>query len=448
MTTKAPSATASNQKEIAVEPSWWHNTKESTAFIVERLLQRNLTQVASSLTFTTILAIVPLLAVVLSLFTAFPLFNDFRDALQGFLTSSLMPEAVSENVMEYLNDFAAKASSLTAIGSLFLIITSIMLLSTIDETFNAIWYVTEKRPLAQRILVYWAIISLGPIVMGASLWASTVLAQESFGYIGSLSTLTSFALSYVPFLITVMAFSALFAYVPNRKVLWRDAIVGGVVTTLLLEILKQGFAFYLKQFPTYTLIYGAFATLPIFLMWMYLSWLVVLLGASLVATLPSLRRRNWISTHQPGAKYLNALSLLALLWKKRAQTPLGLTLDDISSTLKRNPSDLADLLTTLKQLGYVVNTIEKEEEHWVLACDPAITPLAPLVDTLLVDRNQADTAVASSMVELINVSVANPTLMLNTLLVNPDKIHLSSKQIEKEMLVTSKHQGDHYVESQ
>lgn len=430
------------------QTSWWDNAKDSAAFILKRLLQRNLTQVASSLTFTTILAIVPLLAVILALFTAFPLFDDFREALQGFLTSNLMPEAVSENVMDYLNQFAAKASSLTAVGSLFLIVTSIMLISTIDETFNAIWLVSEQRPLAQRILVYWAIISLGPIVAGASIWASTVLARESLGYIGNLSVLASFALSAIPLALTALAFSALFVYVPNRKVLWRDAIIGGIATTFALEVLKQGFAFYLTQFPTYTLIYGAFATLPIFLMWMYLSWMVVLLGASLVAIMPNLRRRNWVSTKHAGASFVNALSLLQLLWQQRTPLPNGINVDEISNYLKRDPASLSSLLKSLKKMGFVVNTMENEDEKWVLACDPAITPLAPLVDAFLLDRHQADTPASTCMVKLIDATLANPSITLSTLFEKPDLFHQLSQQIQKNMLLPTQHQGVNYAQSQ
>lgn len=419
--------------------SWWENTKHSTAFIVKRLLQRNLTRVASSLTFTTILAIVPLLAVILSLFTAFPLFNDFQDALQTFLSKNLMPEVVSANVMEYLNEFAAKASSLTAIGSLFLIVTSIMLISTIDEAFNEIWLVNEQRPIGQRILVYWAIISLGPIITGASLWASSVLAQESMGYIGNLSIISSLALSYVPFILTAAAFSALFTYVPNRKVAWRDAIAGGVATTVALEVLKQGFAFYLTKFPTYTLIYGAFATLPIFLMWMYLSWMVILLGASLVAILPSLRHKNWISAKHVGANYLNSLSILSLLWQHRQQPTPGLTIENISNSLKRDALALTNLLKTLKSEGYVVNTTDNGDERWVLACDPEIALLSPLVDVFLVDRSQADTPIALCAVELLNATVAHPTLTLKALLTNPEMLSTHSQEIQKRLLVTREH---------
>lgn len=430
------------------EPTWWFKTKDSTIFIIKRLIQRNLTQVASSLTFTTILAIVPLLAVVLALFTAFPLFHDFKDALHDFLTSNLMPEVVSSNIMDYLNAFADKASQLTAIGSLFLIVTSIMLLSTIDKSFNDIWFVSEKRPLAQRVLVYWAIVSLGPILGGASLWASGVFAQESIGYIGDLSILVTLSLSVFPFIITSMAFTALFFYVPNRKILWRDALVGGLATTIAIEILKQGFAFYIAQFPTYTLIYGAFAIVPIFLMWIYLSWLMVLLGASLAAILPSLRSRKWVSNQYAGAKYVNAISMLALLWNQRDQAPIGLELKYISQALRRDDSELSPLLETLKKHNYVVNTMTDEKERWVLACDPAITPLAPLVDALLIDRAQADNPIAESLVAFINATMANPAMNLKTLLTKPDKIRSLSEQIQQETLHAIQDSGDHYAKGQ
>lgn len=431
MTTPAPRAQPT--KNNPLNPTWLQQSSEVLVFIVTRVMQRNITQVASSLTFTTILALVPLLAVVLSLFTAFPLFDDFRAALQDFLSSKLMPTAVSSTVMDYLNQFASKASSLTAVGSLFLIVTSIMLMSTIDQTFNDIWYVAEKRPLMQRVLVYWAILSLGPILAGASIWASTILARDSLGHISTLSFLSTFALSYIPFLLTALAFTALFVYVPNRRVLWRDAFVGGVFATFSLEVLKTGFAFYLKQFPTYTLIYGAFATVPIFLMWVYLSWLVILVGASLVAILPSLRRRSWNTTDYCGANFLNAISLLSLLWQSRTEVPSGLNLHQITLHLKQDPSKLNNLLKTLKTKGYVVNTLDKEDERWVLSCDPAITPVGPLIDLLLLDRNQADTVVTRTLVNLLDLTIANPALYLKTLFTEPERIKKISQQLEQQL---------------
>lgn len=436
MTTPAPSAQPAKKKGLT-HKAWFKQTKDTLLFIVTRILQRNITQVASSLTFTTILALVPLLAVVLSLFTAFPLFEDFRSALHDFLSSKLMPEAVSSTAMDYLNQFAAKASGLTAVGSLFLFVTSITLMSTIDKAFNDIWYVTEIRPLMQRVLVYWAILSLGPILAGASLWASSVLARESLGYVTHLSFLASFALAYIPFVLTTLAFTALFVYVPNRRVLWRDAFVGGVFTTLMLEILKTGFAFYVKQFPTYTVIYGTFATVPIFLMWMYLSWLVVLIGASIVAILPTFRRRSWHHANYSGANFIHALSILHLLWKHRTAVPQGLSLNQISFELELDPHHLDTLLNTLKTKGYVVNTMDKAEERWLLSCDPTIAPIAPLVDTLLLDRSQADDKAVQALVSLLNLSIANPALTLHTLFTEPEQLQQLSQHLKEKLFATS-----------
>ena len=172
---------------------------------------------------------------------------------------------------------------------------------------------------------------------GASIWASSVVARESLGYIGNLPLITGFGLSYLPFLLTVIGLTALFAYVPNRQVLWRDALVGGVFTAFCLEVLKSGFAFYITQFPTYTLIYGAFATVPIFLMWMYLSWMVVLLGATVVAILPDLRKRERYTRTYSGAPFVNAIALLYELWRHQGGTPIGLSLDELSERLHRDP---------------------------------------------------------------------------------------------------------------
>ncbi|MCQ9616215.1 YihY family inner membrane protein [Paenalcaligenes niemegkensis] len=412
------------------ESSWWSDTKSTLSFMTGRIAERRLTQVASSLTFTTILAIVPLLAVVLSLFTAFPLFNEFQGSLESFLTTNLMPAAVSETVMSYLNQFAAKASSLTAVGSLFLIVTSIMLISTIDETFNDIWLVTEKRPLGQRILVYWAIISLGPILAGASIWASSVVARESLGYIGDLAAITWFSLSYLPFLLTVIGLTALFAYVPNRQVLWRDALVGGLFTAVCLEILKNGFAFYLTKFPTYTLIYGTFATVPIFLMWMYLSWMVILLGASVAAILPDVRKRHWHTIPHSGAPFVNAVALLCELWHHQGKTPIGLSLDELSERLRRDPTDLSPVLKRLKELGYLANTVEDDIERWALTCDTNNEVLAPLIDTFLINRTQADNPVTRSMMGVLTATLGNRSLSLKQLFQSPETLNQLSESLE------------------
>ncbi len=388
------------------------NLRKIARFVLQRAGEKKLTQVASSLTFTSVLSLVPLLAVVLSLFTAFPLFNDFRIALESFFTTSLMPAAVSDTVMLYLNQFAAKASGLTAIGSLFLIVTSVSLFMTIDQTFNNIWQVERQRPLRQRVLVYWALISLGPILIGASLWASTLLARESFGDIDNLPALAGFALSFVPLLATGLGFTALFIAVPNRKVLWKDGLAGGFGTAIVLEIMRIGFAYYLTRFPSYTVIYGAFATLPIFLLWLYMSWLAVLIGATVASILPDLRMRRWALEHFTGGRFVHAMRVLRVLWHAQNGMPRGRSTRFLCAHLQLQQEELTEVLCSLKDLGYVVDTEHADTDQWVLACDQRTATIDPLVNALLLDRTQPGLRDQPLLIDAIAGSLMQPEARL------------------------------------
>ncbi|WP_263913815.1 YihY family inner membrane protein [Achromobacter sp. 79A6] len=365
--------------------SWGARVGRAFLFTAQRADEEKLLQVASSLTFTTVLAIVPMLAVVLSLFTAFPVFQEFRVALEDFLTNSLMPPSVSDNIMEYLNQFARQASRLTAIGGGFLLVTSLLLIMTIDKAFNDIWHVTRQRPLPQRALVYWAVITLGPVVAGASLWATSFVARESLGLVRDVPEVVSVAISFIPLVLTGLGFAALFVVVPNRDVLWRDALVGGCVTAVALEIMKSAFAYYLTRFPTYTVIYGAFATLPIFLLWIYLSWLAVLLGATLAATAPLIRLGRWEFNRYPGAPFVDALDVLRVLRRAQSESPPGLPANRLASGLKLHQDELNEVLERLSDMGLITRS---PDDLWVLTCDARETSLAPVVDRFLLDRAQ------------------------------------------------------------
>ena len=348
--------------------------------------QKKLVQSASSLTYTTVLALVPLLAVILSLFTAFPLFGDFKQALEEFLTTSLMPPAVSDTVMGYLNQFAAQASGLTAIGTLFLIIVSVMLIMTIDDVLNDIWSVRRQRPLRQRLLVYWAILSLGPVLAGASLWSTAYLARESLGFINALPTWLNLVLSLVPVVIASLGFGALFMFVPNCHVRWRDALIGGIWTALVLAVMKSGFAFYISRFPSYTVIYGAFATLPIFLLWIYLSWLGILSGAMIAALLPALRLRHWEHLNRPGSGFLAALKLLRILREAQGTPEQGYSLGSLAFQLQVEPDALRQVLESLRDMGWIALAHGAGEagEIWVLSSNLSEQKLSRLVDALLI----------------------------------------------------------------
>jgi len=365
--------------------AWLARAGKVFRFAAQRAEEEKLLQVASSLTFTTVLAIVPLLAVILSLFTAFPLFQQFRVALDDFLSHSLMPPAVSDNVMNYLNQFARQASRLTAIGGAILVVTSVLLIMTIDKSFNNIWHVTRQRPLPQRVLVYWAVLTLGPVVAGASLWATSFVARESMGLVRDVPDIVSLAISCIPLLLTGMAFAALFVVVPNRRVYWRDALVGGYGAAILLELMKSGFAYYLTRFPTYTVIYGTFATLPIFLLWLYLSWLSVLFGATVAASAPLIRLGRWEVNRRAGAAFIDALNVLSALRQAQGGVPPGHSTTTLSKQLRLHYDELNDVLEVLCDMGLVARTAD---QNWLLTCDPYATTVEPVFDRFLLDRHQ------------------------------------------------------------
>ncbi len=380
--------------------------RNAVLFAFTRLMRDNLTQVASSLTFTTVLAIVPLLAVILSLFTAFPLFIDFKASLDTFLTNNLMPPSMSENIMSYLNTFAQQANRLTTIGVGFLIVTSIMLMMTIDEALNKIWHIRRQRPISQRILVYWAILSLGPIMLGASLWATAFLAREKFGLTDDLSLLSSILVSLIPILLSVIGFTLLYLVAPNGKVALKDALIGGLTTAILLEIMKAGFTYYITRFPSYTLIYGTFATIPLFLLWIYLSWLVVLFGASVTAIAPQIRLGSFQHNTLPGTRFMAAIRVLRLLHANRDDNPPGRSTAFLASSLKINQDELPEVLDPLQAMGYIVNTTGKRSERWALASSENAS-LTALSNYFLFDRQ------ANPLHDEPEIRKAVPALILN-----------------------------------
>ena len=258
----------------------------------KRSLKAKTMQLASSLAFSTVFAIVPLLAVVLSVFAVLPQFDEFNEALQLYLSNNLLPTQISSSIMDYLNTFAAQASHLSAIGGVFLVGTIIALVISVDDALNTIWRVKEQRHAARRSLVYIMIIFVGPILLSAMLWTTAFLARESFGHVMDLPALLELSLKLSPFIVSALGLTVLFVVVPNTTVLWRDAFLGGFVAALILEIMKFGFALYVARFSTYTMIYGAFAAIPVFLLWVYFSWLGVLLGGHVAANLPLLRKQT------------------------------------------------------------------------------------------------------------------------------------------------------------
>lgn len=252
-----------------------------TRLTIQRARKERLPQVAGSLTFTTLLSIVPFVAVSFALFTRVPMFGRFEEALEEHLLKSLLPADISRTVLKYLNQFAANANSLTVVGSLFLLVTALALLLTVENAFNQIWGVKKNRPLLKRVGLYMTVLALGPPALGMSLWASSYVLGASMGWIGTLPPSAKFVLTLGPALLSWVGLACLYHFVPNTRVRWHHAIFGALLASVVLELGKRGFAIYLLKIPTYKAVYGAFAVFPVFLLWMYFSWLVTL-GAALV----------------------------------------------------------------------------------------------------------------------------------------------------------------------
>jgi membrane protein len=307
-------------------------------FARQRLDEERLPQVASSLTFTTVLALVPMLTIALAIFTTFPLFNTFRASLEAYFIKSLMPKAISNTILDYLNQFSLKASRLSAFGAGGLIVTTVAMMLTIDHAFNEIWRVKTARPLAQRIVVYWAIVTLGPLLIGVSITVTSYLFAATNGLVAGLPLTGAIAYTLVSVLLTTGAFTLLYMAVPNRMVDWRDAASGGLLAATAFEIAKRIFAVFVSKFPTYTVIYGALAAMPIFLVWIYVSWLITLIGAVLAAALPIVKYERWWHVARPGSAFIDAMMVLRVLYDAR--------------TDGRNAAVDAVAIRTLTRLGF------------------------------------------------------------------------------------------------
>lgn len=260
---------------------------------IQRARKERLAQVAGSLTFTTLLSIVPLLAVSFALFTRFPgVFKRFETAIEDVLLKALLPGDIARTVLKTLHQFAANASGITWVGSLLLLATSLAMLLTVENALNQMWQVKRSRPFLRRVGLYLVVLAVGPPVLGISLWATSTLVSASLGWIGALPHVLAFVLDLGPLLLAAAALSALFRFLPNAKVPATDAICGGLLGGICFELGKRGFAAYLVKLPTYQAVYGAFAALPIFLLWVYFSWLVTLIAAMVTANLARTRRAS------------------------------------------------------------------------------------------------------------------------------------------------------------
>jgi membrane protein len=365
---------------------WLDDARDVLAFAGRRARDVRLSEVAGGLTFTTVLSLVPLLAVGLAVFSAFPLFADYRTAFERTLVTSFLPAQISSTILRYLQEFSQQATRLTAVGLAFLVVAALLMISTVDRVLNDIWQVRQRRPLAQRVLIYWALITVGPILVGGSLALTSYLAALSGRVVEQLPRGLHQILDVVPFTIGGFAFAAMYVFVPNRPVHWRDALIGGFLASALTEAAKSIFTAYIAR-GTYQSIYGAFATLPVFLLWVYISWWVTLFGAAIAATLPMLRLTRFADEARAGNRFITAVALLHALYRAllEGRESGRLSTDALAQRVRTYPDQVERLLVELETLDYVSRLDGRHTGSWLLTADPGKANLVPLFKRLAVD---------------------------------------------------------------
>ncbi|MEN3029982.1 YihY family inner membrane protein [Chromobacterium amazonense] len=366
-------------------------------FIVRRMGCLRVLQVSGSLTFTTLLALVPLFTIALTVISAFPVFSDYSTRFKIMLLSTLVPEFAGKVITVYMRQFADNAEKLTAAGIVMLGVTALMLMSTIERTFNAIWGVRRGRPWLQQSMVYWTVLTLGPLVLGGSLlsWRWLFKATRFEKNLPLLADMVEVGGTIV---LTALVLSLLYRIVPNRFVPFRHAVAGALATSVLLEITKAGFGFYISRVASYQLVYGAFASIPIFLLWVYCLWLVVLAGAVFTSALSYWEGEAWRRRNEPHRRFLDAVEVLLLLDAAQVRGE-AMTPPQLRHEIKVGYDELGLVLDRLAQNGYVQ---KGGGDAWVLMKRASAIHLAELFELFVYRReSERDDALGRALGELL-----------------------------------------------
>ena len=340
---------------------------------------------SGALSYTTLVSLVPLAVIALGSLSSFPIFAPVRDKLLGLVMENFVP-SIGSQAAWWFRAFADSATQTTAIGAAGIAATSILLLVTVEDQLNLIWRVTAPRPWVQRLLAYWTLITLGPLLIGVSLSLSTYfnIAARQAGF--SQEVLGWFASSWlhgaaraVPALLEFVALTLLYGLIPNCAVRWRDGALGAIIATLAIEILKVGFSIYIGATSFYSTVYGALAVIPIFLFWMYISWMAVLLGAVVAAALPNWRIDQRIGTVPAGGVRLGlSLALIGALARaqRRGET---LSTPALAKELGVATTVIDEHINPLAEAGFAAHT---QSGRWVLAWSPETATLHDLYEAL------------------------------------------------------------------
>lgn len=349
-------------------------------------------ELSASLAFATLLAIVPLFTLGLTAFTALPAFQDVVRGVNDMAARAVLPPVIAKPILQAIDHFVAQAASLRKWSLVLFAFTGVTLVANVERAFNHLWRVRRPRRWLERGVMYLLVLTLGPIALVASLSVTTYLVGASLGSVPMLSGLTEWVLRLVPFLVMALMFTLLYLVLPNRKVRVQHALAGALCAALLFDLAKSGFALYLRSFTTYATVYGAFALIPIFLLWLYVSWAITMLGAVVAALAP-----EWASLGRPappshGGALREALSVLHVLMRARGQSPPSTTAVAVESGVPMARTDV--LLEDLQRAGWVRRA---GRDHWSLACDPASVTVADVRRHLVPALDEGALAAAGAL---------------------------------------------------
>lgn len=361
--------------------------------MIRRGARLQLPQTAANLSLLSLLALVPMVTITVSLLGALPVFARFRGAVLSFLATNFLMPSFSDTLVSHLNEFSAKAAELSALGALVFFATAFTALITIDRTLNRIWATPNPRRLTRRLTTYWTFLTIGPLLLAASIAVNGVIVSDLFVQVRLPAVERAWFL-VLPWLITVVGLALLYRLVPNAPVRWSEALVGALVAAVVLELLKRGLAFQVAKLPTYTIVYGTFAALPLFLIWLYLLWLTVLSGALLAASLPYWGAGPGVHLDPCVAeRFEMAASVLQTLVDTGADGRSVISPWQLRESFERDPMRAVETARLLSQLGYIDRYWsvgepggDREraiwEERWALAPGAGQRTLRPLFEVL------------------------------------------------------------------
>ena len=345
----------SNRAETASHPAGLSRKDRAKAvlrYCGERLKENNLTDVAGNISFTVILSLVPMLAIVLAVFTTFPEFGTLQDTLETYFAQGMIPDDIAHTILNYLGEFASNAANVSLVGGLALLFTTLSTISTIESAFDRIWHIMNPRPLWKRIILYIAIAISAPLLLGISIYLTSHLVLSEHGLVGWLPFLNGVSAPLIAIIWTAIAFTLLYRILPNRLVLWKDAAAGGLFAAISFEIAIRLFAFFIVNFSSYERIYGALAAFPIFMMWLYISSLIMLLGAMVAALLPEIRNGRWNAPPSLGNRFSDAMKIIGVLCHSGKNGNRAVPRTELEAQTHLSTGETEYCLNTLQRLGW------------------------------------------------------------------------------------------------